>query len=180
MLTDTMGKALNEQVNAEFYSAYLYLSMSAYFRGISLNGFARWMEVQALEEQTHAMKFYSFMNERRASVILEAVEKPPTSWDSSLAVFEDVYRHERKVTGMIHSLVNLAIEERDHATNNFLQWFVSEQVEEEASADEVLQRLKLVRENQGALFLLDRELGQRMFTIPPGTTIVSGTASKTA
>jgi ferritin len=179
MLSENMAKALNKQVNAEFYSAYLYLSMSSYFRRSNLIGFARWMEVQALEEITHAMKFDSYINERGERAILAAIENPRTSWDSPLAAFEDAYRHELKVTALIYDLVNLALEEKDHASNNFLQWFVGEQVEEESSADEIVQKLKLLRDNQGALFLLDQELGQRTFAIPPGTTIVGGVGTQT-
>lgn len=174
MLSERMEKALNEQVNAELYSAYLYLSMASYFRKINLNGFARWMEVQSLEEVTHAMKFYNFINERGEQTILKPIEGPPISWETPLAAFEDAYSHELKVTDLINNLVNLAIEEKDHATNNFLQWFVSEQVEEEASANEVVQKLLLVRDGQGSLFMLDQELGKRMFNIPVGTTIVAG------
>ena len=178
MISETMQKALNDQVNAELYSSYLYLSMAAYFKGINLNGFARWMEAQALEELTHAMKFYSFINERGGKVTLNSIEGPPSQWDSPLAVFENAYAHEQKVTGLINNLVDRAMEEKDHATNNFLQWFVSEQVEEEASADEVVQKLKLMGEAQGGLFMLDRELAQRTFTLPPNTTIVN-TGAKT-
>lgn len=174
MLSERMEKALNEQVNAELYSAYLYLSMASYFRKINLNGFARWMEVQSLEEVTHAMKFYNFINERGEQTILKPLEGPPINWETPLAAFEDAYSHELKVTDLINNLVNLAIEEKDHATNNFLQWFVSEQVEEEASANEVVQKLLLVRDGQGSLFMLDQELGKRMFNIPVGTTIVAG------
>jgi ferritin len=167
MISAKMQDALNQQINAELYSSYLYLSMGAYFSQISLNGFAQWMESQALEEMSHAMKFYGFVHERGGSVVLKAIEGPPTTWESPLAVFEETYKHEQVVTGLINDLVDLAIEERDHATNNFLQWFVSEQVEEEASADEVVQKLKLVADNKSALFLLDQELGQRSFVIPP-------------
>lgn len=176
MLSADMEQALNEQLNAELYSSYLYLSMAAYFTGLGLNGFSRWMEVQALEELTHAMKFHGFINERRGTVTLKPIDGPPTHWESPPNAFEEAYRHEQKVTGLIHDLVDLAIKERDHASNNFLQWFVSEQVEEEASTDEVVQKLKLVGEAQGGLFMLDQELGQRIFSVPAGTTIVAGMA----
>lgn len=164
MLTEKMQEALNKQINAEFYSAYLYLSMSAYFESIDLAGFARWMRVQAQEELTHAMKIYDYVNERGGRVVLYPIEGPPTEWDSPLATFEAAYRHEQKVTGLINELVNLAQEEKDHATYIFLQWFVTEQVEEEASAKEVVQKLKLAGNAPGALFMLNRELGQRIFT----------------
>jgi ferritin len=180
MLSEKVKNALNEQVNAELYSSYLYLSMASYFKKINLAGFATWMEVQALEELTHAVKFFNFISGRGEQVKLKAIDGPPTSWDSPLAVFEEVYRHEVKVTGLIHHLVDITMEERDHATANFLQWFVTEQVEEEESADNVVQKLKLIGGEGGGLFLVDQELGARVFTPPPGTTILAGAASKTA
>ena len=161
-----MEEALNEQVNAELYSAYLYLSMESYFKSLNLNGFANWMRAQTQEEVAHAMKIYDFVNERGGRAILKAIEGPETEWDSPLAVFEAVYVHEQKVTGLINDLVDLAIKEKDHATNTFLQWFVNEQVEEESSADEVVQQLKMMENAPGGMFMLDRELGQRIFTPP--------------
>jgi ferritin len=169
MLKEKMQGALNSQVNAELYSSYLYLSMSAYFQSISLLGFANWMRVQAQEELVHAMKFYDFINERGGRVQLQPVEGPPMEWSSPLDVFENAYKHEQKVTGLINDLVNLAVKEGDHATNIFLQWFVTEQVEEEASADEVVQKLKLMGDAAGGLFMLDREMAQRVFTPPAAT-----------
>ena len=166
MISKKMEKALNEQVNAELFSAYLYLSMEAYFKSLNLNGFANWMRVQTQEEVTHAMKIYDFIDERGGRITLKAIDGPETKWDSPLAVFNAVYEHEQKVTSLINNLVNLAIEEKDHATNTFLQWFVNEQVEEEASADQVVQQLKLMEKAPGGLFLLDRELAQRVFTPP--------------
>jgi len=166
MLNKKMEEALNEQVNAELYSAYMYLSMESYFKSLNLNGFANWMRAQTQEEVTHAMKIYDFINERGGRVTLKAVEGPPTKWDSPLAVFEAVYAHEQKVTRLINNLVDLAIKEKDHATNSFLQWFVNEQVEEESSADEVVQQLKMIENAPGGMFMLDRELGQRVFTPP--------------
>ncbi len=166
MLSKKIEESLNKQCNAELYSAYLYLSMSAYFQSINLAGFANWMRVQAQEEQMHGMKFYDFVVERGGRVLLKAIEAPPTEWKSPTEVFENVYKHEQKVTGLINDLVNLAISEKDHATNNFLQWFVKEQVEEEASADEVLQKARLVADHPNGIFMLDRELGSRVFTPP--------------
>ena len=128
-------KSLNEQINAEMFSSYLYLSMEAYFQSISLKGFAAWMRVQAQEEMMHGMKFYDFVNERGGKVTLEAIAKPETTWATPLAAFEAVLKHEEHVTSLINNLVDLAISEKDHASNNFLQWFVAEQVEEEASAN---------------------------------------------
>ncbi len=170
MLNKEMEKALNAQVNAEMYSAYLYLSMSAYFQSKSLSGFASWMHVQAQEEMVHAMKLYGFINERGGRVILELIEAPPTEWESPLATLEAVYEHEQKVTGLINELVELALEKHDHATNIFLQWFVSEQVEEEDSANDVVEKIKLMGDARGGLFMLDRELGQRVFTPPAATS----------
>jgi len=176
MINARVRDAINEQINAELYSSYLYLSMCAYFKRINLDGFATWMQVQALEELTHAMKFFNFLDERGAQATLKAIDGPPTSWDSPLNAFENVYAHEVKVTGLIYNLVNIAGEEKDHATANFLQWFISEQVEEETSADRIVQKLKLVGSDGSGLFMLDQELGARVFTPPPGTTILGGAA----
>ncbi|MEA2083721.1 MAG: ferritin [Thermodesulfobacteriota bacterium] len=166
MLNKKIQEAINSQINAEIYSSYLYLSMSAYFESISLSGFANWMRAQAQEEMVHAMKFYDYVNERGGRVILGPIEAPPSEWESPVAVFDATYQHEQKVTGLINDLVDLAIEEKDHATNNFLQWFVSEQVEEEASASAVLNKAKLTGDAPGGLFMLDQELGARVFTMP--------------
>jgi len=168
MISEKMNEALNEQINAEWYSAYLYLSMEAYFESMNLPGFANWMRAQIQEEAMHAMKIYDFVNERSGRVLLKSVSQPPTEWESPLAAFEAAYKHEQKVTGLINDLVNLAIEEKDHASNTFLQWFVNEQVEEESSVNEVVQKLKMLENAPGGQFLIDRELGQRVFT-PPTT-----------
>jgi ferritin len=169
MIKSKVEDALNKQLNAELYSAYLYLSMNAYFESTSLKGFANWMRIQAQEELFHAMKFYDYINERGGRVNLTSISAPSAQWDSPLAAFEQVSQHEQKVTGLINNLVTLAISEADHATNNFLQWFVAEQVEEESSADEIVQKLKLLGEDRSGLFMVDQELGQRIFT-PPATT----------
>ncbi|MFP4041134.1 MAG: ferritin [Bacteroidales bacterium] len=163
MLSEKMEKALNEQVNAEMYSAYLYLSMSAYFEDMNLSGFAHWMYIQAQEEMTHAMKIYNYIFDRGGKVSLNAIDKPPEKWDNPVNVVDEVYSHEQKVTQMIHDLVNLAREEKDHSTDNMLQWFVAEQVEEEASADELLQKLKIIDGSGQGLLMIDRELAQRQF-----------------
>jgi ferritin len=161
MLSEKMQKALNDQLNAELYSSYLYLSMNAYFKSVNLDGFANWMYYQAQEELTHAMKFYDFISQRGGRVQLMQIEAPPTQWDSPLAIFEATLKHEQKVTGLINALVEIAHEEHDHATNIFLQWFVSEQVEEEESVGGVLEQLKLMGDAQGGLFMMDRELAKR-------------------
>ena len=166
MIKDKIQGAINKQINAELYSSYLYLSMSSYFESINLKGCANWMRVQTQEELVHVMKFYDYLIERGGKVILSAIESPPTEWTSPLAVFEHAYKHEQKVTGLINDLVDLAVAEKDHASNNFLQWFVSEQVEEEASADEVVQKIKLMGDARGGLFMIDRELAQRVLTPP--------------
>ncbi len=166
MISKKMQEALNGQLNAELYSSYLYLSMASYFLSLNMGGFANWMQVQAQEEDMHAMKFYNFINERGGRVVLKAIDGPPTEWDSPLATFEAVLEHEQKVTGLINDLVELALAEHDHATNIFLQWFVTEQVEEEDSANDVIQQIKMIGEAEGGLFMLDRELGQRTFTPP--------------
>ena len=161
MLTDKMQNALNGQLNAELYSSYLYLSMNAYFKSVNLDGFANWMYYQAQEELEHSMKFYDFVIQRGGKVVLTQIEAPPIEWDSPMAVFEATLAHEQKVTGLINDLVEVALEERDHATNIFLQWFVSEQVEEEESVSGVLEQLKLMGDAQGGLFMIDRELAKR-------------------
>jgi len=167
MLSTKMQEALNAQINAEYYSSYLYLSMAAHCQAINLEGFAAWLRIQADEEMIHAMKLYDFVLERNGRVTLTAIEAPPTEWATPLAVFEATYAHELEVTRRINKLVDLAIAESDHATNTFLQWFVNEQVEEEASADAVVQKLKLLAGAPGGLFMLDQELGQRPAATPP-------------
>lgn len=161
MISEKMLAAMNAQINAELHSAYIYLSMSAYFEDANLPGFANWMRVQAGEEVEHAMKFFDFINERRGRVLLEPIKAVPTEWASPLAAFEEAFKHEQKVTGLIHKLVGLANTEKDYPSQSFLQWFVDEQVEEEASADAIVQRLKLVGDAGQGLFMLDRECGAR-------------------
>ena len=164
-----MEEAINQQINAELYSAYLYLSMSSYFKSVNLAGFANWMKIQAQEEVTHAMKFYDYLIERGGRATMLPIDAPKTTWSSPLSVFEETYKHEQKVTGLINNLMNLALAEKDHASVNMLQWFIDEQVEEESSADEIVQKLKLVGDRGSGLFMLDQQLGQRVFT-PPSTT----------
>jgi ferritin len=161
MLKGTIEKAVNGQINAELYSAYLYLSMSAYFESNNLPGFAQWMSVQANEEQEHAMKFFKYVLERGGKITLASIDAPPKEWKSPLDAFESVYKHELKVTGLIHKLVDLARSEKDVATENFLMWYVDEQVEEEAHSDAILQKLKLIKDSPNGLYMLDRELAAR-------------------
>ncbi len=161
MMTEKMQKAMNQQLNRELYSAYLYLAMSAYFENHNLSGFAHWMRVQAREEEAHAMKFYRHLVERGGRVVLSAIESPPKDWKSPLAVFQQALEHEQKVTKMIHDLLNLARAGKDHAADAFLQWFVKEQVEEEFSTNEIVQKLNWIGESAGGLLLLDHELSKR-------------------
>lgn len=164
MLNKKMETALNKQIVAEWYSAYLYMGMSAYFQSQGLKGMAHWMYIQTQEELTHGMKIFNYINEKGGRVTLGAIDAPPAEWKSPLAAFENAYEHEQKVTGLINDLVNLAITEKDHASNNMLQWYVNEQVEEEASVSEIAQQLRLAKDAAGALFMIDRELGARIFT----------------
>jgi ferritin len=168
MISEKMEAALNQQMQREFYSASLYLSMSAWCSDNDLNGFANWFRIQAMEEMTHAMKFYDFIFERDGRAVVPALDEPPRDFKSFENAFQEALGHERKVSAWINELVDLALEEKDHATNSFLQWFVSEQVEEEDTAKSILQQIKLVGEAGQGLFMLDRELGQRVFT-PPTT-----------
>jgi ferritin len=171
MISPKTVEAMNKQATAEFYSAYLYLQMAAYFESMNLPGYANWMRVQRLEEQVHGMKFFDHMVERGAAVKLQAIDMPPAKWASPLAVFEAAYKHEVKVTGMIDDLVNLAQAEKDHASDAFLQWFVTEQVEEENSTSTIVGKLLLIGKDSAGLFMLDRELATRVFVPPPQTGV---------
>jgi len=168
MLNPKIEKALNDQVNAEFFSAYLYLAMVAYFQEKNLPGFANWMTVQNQEETFHAMKFFNYVSERGGRMTLEAIEKPQFEWKSPLDAMEAAQKHEAYITGRINDLVNLATDEKDHATKSFLNWFVDEQVEEEDSVNNVVQKLRLLGNDGGGLFMMDRDMATRVFT-PPTT-----------
>jgi ferritin len=161
MLNAKIQDAFNQQINAELFSEYLYLSMAAYFESESLKGMANWMRIQAGEEHNHAMKFYHFILDRGGKVKLLQIDAPKTDWKSPLEIFEAAYAHELKISGLINHLANLAIEEKDHAAHQFLEWFVNEQVEEEAAAQMVVDQLKLVGDNGVAIYMIDQELGQR-------------------
>lgn len=154
---------MNKQINLELFSAYLYFAMESYFKASSMDGFANWMNAQAQEEISHAMKLFNFMHDRGETVELDAIEKPMQTWESPLAAFEDSLAHEKVVTASINELVTKAMAVNDHATVIFLQWFVSEQIEEEANVGTVVDQIKMVGKS---LFMLDRELGQRVFTAP--------------
>jgi len=161
MINKNIEKALNEQINKEMYSAYLYLSMSAYLSSINLNGFAHWTREQYIEEQEHALKLYDYVINRAGKVILQPIDAVKIEWNGVIDVFEDILAHERKITDSINNLVNIAYKENDHATVNLLQWFVSEQVEEEASVSDILDQLKLIDGKGSGLFMLDREARAR-------------------
>ena len=163
MLSKKSEKALNKQINAEYWSAYFYLSMAAYFENRNLSGFANWMKVQYHEEISHVMKFFDYVNDRGGRVLLQPIAKVKTEWKDEIEIFEETLAHEQKVTGLINNLVNISEEEKDHATTNMLQWFVSEQVEEEANVDKILQQVKMMDGNKHGLLMLDRELKQRLF-----------------
>lgn len=166
MIGKKIEKAFNEQINAETYSAYLYWSMSSAFMDMNLPGMANWMRVQALEEMTHAEKFFNYTIERGGRVKLAAIQAPPTDWSSAEEIFKHVQKHEAHVTKLINDLMDLALAEKDHAAAMFLQWFVNEQVEEEATAAEILGKLKIAGSSSPALYMLDRELGSRVFNPP--------------
>jgi len=170
MLNPKIEEAFNRQINAELHSSYLYLSMAAYFESENLAGMAAWMRIQAQEELNHALKFFDFINERDGRVTLTPVEGPKIEWESPFDAFQDAYNHECKITGLINQLVDLSIHESDHAANAFLQWFVTEQVEEEASAKTIVDKLKLAGDNTVALLMMDGELGQRPPAAAPGAT----------
>jgi len=166
MMSKKMQDALNAQINAEWYSSYLYLAMCSYFTSVNLVGMATWMRVQTQEEMFHGIKMYDFVNARGGRALLQAIEQPPAEWDSPLAVFENSLAHEKKVTTLINNLIDLSMTEKDHATTIFLQWYVTEQVEEEANASGIVSKLKMIGHDASSLFALDQELGQRVFTMP--------------
>jgi ferritin len=161
MLSAKVQDALNKQINAELFSEYLYLSISAYFETENFKGMAQWMRTQAGEEHLHALKIYDFVNNRNGRVTLTQIEAPKTQWNSPLDAFEDAYKHEQKISGLINDLSNLAVMEKDHAAHNFLEWFVGEQVEEESTVLTIVDQLKLVGDNGVGLYMIDQELGQR-------------------
>ena len=166
MLNERMNAALNEQVNAEMYSAYLYLSMQAYFQKLNRNGFVNWMNIQIQEEMAHARGLYDYIQERDGEIILDAIKKPDQTWNSPLEVFEAVLKHEQLVTSLINKLADVADETKDRAAALFLQWYIKEQVEEEASVSGVLETLRMIKDDTHALLLLDKELAARVFNPP--------------
>ncbi|HQH26549.1 MAG TPA: ferritin [Oligoflexia bacterium] len=161
MISEKMAQRLNDQINLEFFSSYTYLSMAAYFKTQGLNGFAHWMLHQADEERAHGMKFFEYLYDQDRSAVLQAIKQPHTTFASALAVFEETLSHEKHVTASIVELMSLALEEKDHATRILLDWFINEQVEEEAAARDIRDRLKLVKDNAMGILLIDRELAAR-------------------
>lgn len=161
MFSKKIEKELNLQINKEFNAQYIYLAMSAYAETIGLDGIAHWFRLQSEEEYTHAMKIYEYINERGGKVILEEIKKPEQNFKSVKQLFELALEHEEFVTDSINKLVDLATKEKDHATISFLNWFVDEQVEEESSVNNILDKFQYIDENRSGLFLLDRELGNR-------------------
>lgn len=166
MINKEVYDVLNEQINKEFYSAYLYLSMSAYFSDLGLLGFANWMRVQFQEEQAHAMLIYDFVIDRGEKVILKAIDTPENTWKTPLEVMEAVLKHEIYVTGLINNIVSVAEVHKDRATMSYMNWFVDEQVEEEANAQDIISKLKLIGDDKSALYLLDKDLSLRVFNPP--------------
>lgn len=164
MLSEKMQAALNEQINAELWSAYLYLSMSAYFAADGKPGFANWMHIQFKEEQDHAMKIFNFIISRGGKVELKPIAEVQTAWEGPLDAYEDTLEHEKVVTGMINNLYALAVEEKDYATQSMLAWFVDEQVEEEETAQGIIDALRMIKDNGFGIYTLDKELAARTYT----------------
>jgi ferritin len=166
MIKKSLENALNEQINAEFHSAYIYLSMSSYFLSVGLSGYANWMRVQYQEELAHATRFFDYVNERGGRVQLMPVNEVQVDFSGVVDVFEKTLEHEQMVTGMINKLMDISIQESDHATKSFLQWFVDEQVEEEANVEQILNNLKLIKGEGQGLLMMDREMQTRVFVNP--------------
>lgn len=164
MLKEKIDIELSKQFNAELYSSYLYLSMAGWLSKKGLPGFEHWMKCQAQEELDHAMKFFNYINERGGTVYMAAIDKPDHEWESPLHVLEGVCAHEAHVTGLVNNLMSCAVDEKDFACQAFLQWFITEQVEEEATVGDLLNKLKLIGSAHNGLFMLDMELGKRVFT----------------
>lgn len=166
MFSERLQFAVNDQINAEYSSAYLYLSMSAHFESNDLPGMANWMRMQYEEEIIHALKFFDFMSDRGASVVLKAIAAPAVEFGTPLEIFEQVLSHEQKVTGLIHNLYTLALEESDYPTQSLLQWYIDEQVEEEKTAGDVLAQVRMVKDFPPGILMLDRELATRAAPAP--------------
>jgi len=166
MISKKMLDALNEQINREMYSAYLYMAMSSYSDSKGLAGFSNWFMVQYHEEMEHAMKIYHYIQEQGEQVVLKAIEQPPAEFGEPLEMFQKTLEHEQFITKSINELVDLALAEKDHATNIFLQWFVTEQVEEEANDNEIIDKINLVSKSPNGMYMIDKELGARVYSAP--------------
>jgi len=166
MLSKKMENALNEQINKEMYSAYLYMSMSAHSTNVGLSGFANWFMVQYKEEMEHAMKIYDYVNSQGGKVTLKAIDKPISNFKDAMDMFQKTLKHEQFITKSINELVDLSIKEKDHATHIFLQWFVTEQIEEEGNDNDIISKLKLAGEKGNGLFIIDKEIGARVYNPP--------------
>ena len=166
MLSKKLEEALNNQINEELYSSYLYWSMASWFESQNLSGFANWMKIQSEEEYLHARKFYEYINNAGGRVVFEAIKTPQKEWNNIEEIFQDTFDHENHITNCVNELASLAIDEKDHATNSFLRWFVDEQVEEVAIADQILHEIKMIGENKQGIFMLDREMKSRAPVIP--------------
>lgn len=164
MISKKVQQAFNSQLNEELFSSYLYLSMVAHFEAKNLKGFAHWFRIQSQEEYGHALKFFNFILQKGGKVSLTQVATPKTEWNSIAEVFNDTLKHEQKITDLINKLVEVSMEEKDYAAHTFLQWFVTEQVEEEANVEEIIQKIEMIGDNKSGLFLLDNELGSRSVT----------------
>jgi len=167
MISERMQEALNEQVNKEFYSAYMYLAMSAYCENLGLPGFAHWMRMQYDEESLHITKMYDYILDQGGRVHLKTIEEPPQEYGTPLEIFETTLEHERFVTGLIHKLMDLAVDDHDYATQTFLQWYVTEQVEEESNVNDVVAPLRMVGEDKGGLMMIDQQLAVRAVPMMP-------------
>lgn len=166
MIDKKLENAFNDQINKEFYSAYLYLAMKTYFEEMNLKGFVNWFDIQVQEERAHGMGMYDYVHERGGSVVLEAIDKPEVKGSTPLEIFEQVLEHEQYVTSRINALMDVADEVKDRAALSFLNWYIKEQVEEEASVGGVLDTLKLIGDDKKALLLLDKDLATRVFNPP--------------
>jgi len=161
MISKAIQDAVNEQINQELYSSYLYLSMAAYFENKNLPGFAKWLHVQTDEERAHGMKFYQHLVDRGGRVMLKAIAAPATEWKSYLEAFKEVQAHEAEVTAFINGLYELALKEKDYPMQVLLQWYINEQVEEEKNAADIVQQLELIDTHGTAVLMLDHQLGKR-------------------
>lgn len=170
MIKKEVLDAMNEQLNAESYSAYMYLSMAAYFENMGLSGFANWMKVQYQEESAHAVRFFNYLTGRNGKVVLKAINQVPVDFNGIVDVFEKTLVHESHVTGLINDLMNVAVAVNDHASQSFLKWFVDEQVEEEANVEKILATLRLINGQGDGIFMMDREMAKRVF-VDPNTAV---------